>query len=207
MSPFEFEAFPRFTVDDRGRRDRAFRIDTRTCSGRDLVEEFLVCGVRLLSRGWTIGVVARINLDGFDRQIFSSTFTVDLGDCSYELFVAETEMEAEDLVGRVTEAKLEKGAALRCGYDRVNRVFILMGLEYEEHKAKPKRGSRTSTGVPAQSQTSTETPSVCSKEVNAAVASEAFVVNLATMSKPPRSLDNAGVQAAEDFVEQVTRVS
>jgi hypothetical protein len=89
----------------------------------------------------------------------------------------------------------------------VNRVFILMGLEYEEHKAKPKRGSRTSTGVPAQSQTSTETPSVCSKEVNAAVASEAFVVNLATMSKPPRSLDNGGVQAAEDFVEQVTRVS
>jgi hypothetical protein len=147
MSPFEFEAFPRFTVDDRGRRDHAFRIDTRTCSGRDLVEEFLVCGVRLLSRGWTIGVVARIDLDGFDRQIFSSTFTVDLGDCSYELFVAETEMEAKDLVGLVTDAELEKGAALRGGYDRVNRVFILMGLEYEEHKAKPKRGSRTSTGV------------------------------------------------------------
>jgi hypothetical protein len=98
------------------------------------VEEFLACGVQPLSRGWSVGVVTRRDFDGFYKQILS---------------VAETEMEAEDFVGSVTEAEIEKGAALRGGHIHLNCVFSLMGLEYEEHKAKPKRGRKTSTGVPA----------------------------------------------------------
>lgn len=72
MSLFQFEAFPRFVVDEKDRRNRAFRIAVVTCSGRDLVEEFLKCSVRPLSRGWSVGAMTRRDFDGFDKQILRS---------------------------------------------------------------------------------------------------------------------------------------
>jgi hypothetical protein len=77
--------------------------------------------------------------------------------------VVETKKEAEDLVGLVTEHEVEKGIELREGEVRLNRVFSQMGLAYEAHKARPKRKKEDTNGVPAQSQTSTETPSACSE--------------------------------------------
>jgi hypothetical protein len=154
--------------------NHAFRIAAITCSGRYLVEEFLAYGLRPLSRGWSVGAMTHRDFDGFDKQIFGPEFTIDLGERSRELFVVETEMEVEDLVGPVVEAELEKGAALRGGFVRLNRVFSLMGLEYAEHKAKPKMGRETMAGVFAQSQTSTETQSACSGELDATTASEAL---------------------------------
>jgi hypothetical protein len=82
------------------------RITAVTCSVRNLVEEFLACCMRPLSCGWTVGVVAHKDFDGFDRQILSPVFNVDLGGCSCEFLVTETEMEAEDIIGPVTELEL-----------------------------------------------------------------------------------------------------
>lgn len=65
-----------------------------------------------------------------------------------------------------------------------------MGLEYEEHKARPKRGRKTSTGAPAQSHTSTETPSTCSGEIDVGASSKASAVELAVMSGPTESADD-----------------
>jgi hypothetical protein len=70
----------------------------------------------------------------------------------------------EDLVGPVMEVELEKGDALRGGYVRLKRVCSLMSLVYGEQKTLLKRGRKTPTGVPALSQTSTETLSACSEE-------------------------------------------
>lgn len=71
------------------------------------MEEFLSYGVRPLSRGCSVVAMTRRDFDGFDKQILSLEFVVDLGECSHELFVAEMETKEEDLVGSVTEAELE----------------------------------------------------------------------------------------------------
>lgn len=142
ISPFQFEAFPCFAVDGKDRGNRAFNISMVTCSDKDLVEEFLACRVWLLSRRWSVRAVTRRDFDGFNKQILSPAFIVELGDRSHDLFVMETEMEVEDLVGLVTKTKIEKGASLRKGHVRLNHVFSLTGLEYEDHKARPKRGKK-----------------------------------------------------------------
>jgi hypothetical protein len=113
--------------------------------------------VRRLIHGWSVGVMARRDFDGFEGQISSLAFTVELDKRSCELFIAETVMEVEDLVGPVMKAEVEKGAALCGGYVSVNHVFSMMDHEYEKHRAKPKRGRKTPTVVPAQSHMSIET--------------------------------------------------
>lgn len=50
-------------------------------------------------------------------------FAVKLGDRSWDLFVAETEKEVEDLVGPTTEVEIKNGAALRGGHVCLNHVF------------------------------------------------------------------------------------
>jgi hypothetical protein len=50
-------------------------------------------------------------------------FTVDLGDRSWDTFVAETEKGAEELVGSVNEQEIEKGAKLHGGSVCINSVF------------------------------------------------------------------------------------
>lgn len=45
LSSFQFESFPRFAVKEGDRCVWAFRRTAVTCSGRDLVEEYLVCEI------------------------------------------------------------------------------------------------------------------------------------------------------------------
>lgn len=73
---------------------------------------------------------------------------MELRDRSYDLFVMETDRDAEDLVGPVMEAEVEKGAALRRGHVCLNRVFSLMGLEHEEHKDRLRRGNKMPPEAP-----------------------------------------------------------
>jgi hypothetical protein len=96
--------------------------------------------------------------------------------------------------------RVEKGAALCEGVVHLNRVFSLLGLEYAEHKATPKKGRKTLARVSAQSQTLTETTSACSGELDVAIAFDAFVADLIAMSEPP---DDTEARATEDFAKKV----
>lgn len=69
LSPFQFEAFPRFAIAKGDRNNHAFNFAAVACSGRDLVEEYLTCGVWPLGRDWTVGPVARRHFAGFVRYI------------------------------------------------------------------------------------------------------------------------------------------
>lgn len=60
-----------------------------------------------------------------------------------------------------------------------------------------------SAGAPAQSQTSTETPSACSAGPDAG-CSKAFIVELAKTCGPVGSAPDADAKSVEDFVELVT---
>lgn len=79
--------------------------------------------------------IIRRDFTGFDRQILSPAFVVDLGNRSWDTFVVETEKEAEDIVGPVTKHEIEKGVELHGGHVHLNCVFCQIGLVYEEHEA------------------------------------------------------------------------
>jgi hypothetical protein len=77
---FQVEALPRFAVEERDHNDCALGFVDVACSDRDLVEEYLACGVRPLGRGWAMDLVARRHFAGFDRPILSPVFAIELGD-------------------------------------------------------------------------------------------------------------------------------
>jgi hypothetical protein len=97
---FQVEALPRFAVEERDHNDCALGFVDVACSDRDLVEEYLACGVGPLGRGWAVDLV--------DRPILSPVFAIELGDRSRDTFVAETEKEAEEIVGPISEQEIEK---------------------------------------------------------------------------------------------------
>jgi hypothetical protein len=131
MSSFDFEAFLWYVVAERDRDDRAFGFAAVTCSGRDLVEEYLPCVIWQLSRRWSVTPVARRDFDGFLKPILGPAFSVDLGDRSRDVFMVETEKEVEYLVGLVPEHEVENGIKLSGGKVRQNRVFSQMRIMYE----------------------------------------------------------------------------
>jgi hypothetical protein len=49
LSPFQFQAFPHFAVEERDQNDYAFDFVVVACIGQDLVDEYLACGV------WPLG--------------------------------------------------------------------------------------------------------------------------------------------------------
>ena len=51
-------AFPHFEVVEEDQDKGALRYAARLSSGRDLVEEFIACGVWPLARGWDLGEIA-----------------------------------------------------------------------------------------------------------------------------------------------------
>jgi hypothetical protein len=90
LSPFQFEAFPHFAVEERDQNDYSFDFAVVACIGQDLVDEYLACGVLSLGQGWVVGPVARKHFTSFDRQILSPIFTIELRDHSRDIFFAET---------------------------------------------------------------------------------------------------------------------
>lgn len=84
-------------------------------------------------------------------------------------------------------------------------MFSQMGLSYEEHKARPRRGRKTRTRVPTQSQMSTETPSTYSRGVDVGASSEAFAAELVEACESTDSVHDIEAKSAEDFfTERVT---
>lgn len=109
MSLFQFEAFSCFAVEEGDRCDRAFGFAVVACSGRDLVEEYLACGIWPLSQAWTVGPVVHRHFYSFERQVLSPVFTVELGDCSQDIFVAETKKEARNSLALLLSRRLREG--------------------------------------------------------------------------------------------------
>lgn len=83
-------------------------------------------------------------------------------------------------------------------------MFSQMGLSYKEHMARSKRRQKTPEEGPAQSQTSTETPSTCSMGPKAGDCFEAFPVELARTCGLTDSVHDTEAEAAGDFAELVT---
>jgi hypothetical protein len=84
-------------------------------------------------------------------------------------------------------------------------MFSQMGLSYEEHKARPRRGRKRRTRVPTQSQMSTETPSTYSRGVDVGASFEAFAAELAEACESTDSAHDVEAKSAEDFfTERVT---
>jgi hypothetical protein len=50
-------AFPDFEVEEEDQYEGALRYAAHLSSGRDLVEEFIACGVWPLAQGWTLGEI------------------------------------------------------------------------------------------------------------------------------------------------------
>jgi hypothetical protein len=52
-----YVAFPQFEVVEEDQDEVALRYATRLSSGRDLVEEFIACGLWPLAHGWALGEI------------------------------------------------------------------------------------------------------------------------------------------------------
>jgi hypothetical protein len=101
-------------------------------SGRELVEEFISCGVWPLAHDWVLGEVCprRMRTLG-DQLVRSPSFAVDLWGQNPVTFVCEVEAEAARIVGQY----VPKTETLRswdiCGSNvRLNHVFELNRLPY-----------------------------------------------------------------------------
>lgn len=113
LSPFQFESFPRFAIEEGDPYDRAFKHTDIICSGWDLVNKYVAWGIFSLSRGYTMGSVTHRDFEIFERQILSPAFAIKLGKHARDTFVAEIEWEIEELVGLVFEQEIERGVELR----------------------------------------------------------------------------------------------
>lgn len=70
-------------------------------SGRDLVEEFIACGVWPLAHDWEVGEVKLWPMLFLKNQmVLSPTFVVELWGQDATTFVREVEAEAVKIVGK-----------------------------------------------------------------------------------------------------------
>jgi hypothetical protein len=70
-------------------------------NGRDLVEEFIVCGVWPLAHGWDVGVVKLCSMPFLNnRMVLSPAFAIELRRRDAASFVREVEAEAVSIVGK-----------------------------------------------------------------------------------------------------------
>jgi hypothetical protein len=125
-------AFPRFEVAEDDEDEGALRYAARMSSGRDLVEEFIGCGVWLLAHGWVLGEVCPHRMPTLgDQLVQSPSFAVDLRGQNLTAFVREVEAEVARIVGRyVLKTENLRSWDIRGSNVRLNRVFELNRLPY-----------------------------------------------------------------------------
>jgi hypothetical protein len=74
-----YVVFPHFEVAEEDQDEGALRYVARLSSGRDLVEEFIACGVWPLAHGWALGKIAPRRMPTLGGQLVRSmAFAVDL---------------------------------------------------------------------------------------------------------------------------------
>jgi hypothetical protein len=135
--------FPHFEVVEEDQDEGALHYAARLSSGRDLVEEFIACGVWPLAHGWALGKIAPRRIPTLGGQLVRSpTFAVDLRGRDAAAFVREIEAEAIKIVGKYTS----KTETLRswdiCGSNvRLNRVFERDNLPYGPYPEEDSGGT------------------------------------------------------------------
>jgi hypothetical protein len=131
-------------------------------SGRDLVEEFLACGVWPLAHGWVLGkIIPRWMPTLGDKLVRSPAFAVDLRGRDAAAFVREVESEAIKIVRKYArKTEMLRSWDIRSSNVRFNRVFELNNLSYGPYsegdfadigddrgkQAKPRADEGTSKG-------------------------------------------------------------
>jgi hypothetical protein len=127
-----YAAFPHFKVKKGDRDEEALRYAARLGSRRDLVEEFVACGVWPLAHGWVLGEIRPCRMPTLgDKMVRSLAFVVDLRGRDAIAFVREVESEAIKIVGNyVPKTEMIKSWDIRGSNVRLNRVFELNSLPY-----------------------------------------------------------------------------
>jgi hypothetical protein len=151
-----------------------------------------------------VGPVTRRYFEGFERQILSPAFAIELGEHARDTFVAKIDKEAEEVVDPISEQDIERGDELHGGRAHLNRAFSQMGLSYRCHMVRPKRQQKTLTRGPAQSQTSMETPSTCFGWCWHGECSKVFAADLVETCDLVGSAHDDMAQTVEDSADLVT---
>jgi hypothetical protein len=104
-------------------------------SGRDLVEEFIACGVWPLAHGWALGEITPRRMPTLGGQLVRSpAFVVDLRGRNAAAFVREVEAEAVKIIGKyASRTKTLRSWDIHGSNFRLNRVFELNNLPYDSY--------------------------------------------------------------------------
>jgi hypothetical protein len=124
-----YDVFPQFKVAKWDQDEQAFRYAACISSGRDLVEEFVACGVWPLAHGWALGEIVPRRMPSLGNKLVRSpAFAVYLRGRDAAAFVREVESEAIKIVGNYApKAEMLRSWDIRV---RFNRVFELNSLPY-----------------------------------------------------------------------------
>jgi hypothetical protein len=124
--------FPHFEVVEEDQDEGALHYAARLSSGRDLVEEFIACGVWPLAHGWALGKIAPRRIPTLGGQLVRSlAFVVDLCGRDAAAFVREVEAEAIKIVGKYAlKTETLRSWDIRGSNIKLNRVFELNNLPY-----------------------------------------------------------------------------
>jgi hypothetical protein len=127
-----YVAFPPFEVAEGDSDEEALRGAARMSSGRDLVEEFIGCGVWPLAHGWALGEVCPRQMPSLgDQLVRSPAFAQDLRGRDPAAFVREAEDWAVRIMGHyVPRTEALRSWDIRGSNVRLNRVFELNRLPY-----------------------------------------------------------------------------
>jgi hypothetical protein len=93
--------FPHFKVKKGDRNEEALRYAAQLSSSRDLVVEFVACGMWPLAYGWDLGEVRPRRMPTLgDKTVRSPGFAINLWGQDAAAFVREVESEAFKIVGK-----------------------------------------------------------------------------------------------------------
>jgi hypothetical protein len=114
------------------KNEEALHDAARLSSGRDLVEEFVVCIVWPLAHGWGLGEVRlRPMLSFGDQMVWSPAFAIDLQGRDLAAFIREVESEAIKIVGKyVLKMVMLRSWDILGSNVTLNRDFELNSLRY-----------------------------------------------------------------------------
>jgi hypothetical protein len=127
-----YVVFRHFEVAEEDQDEGTLRYAARLSSGRDLVEEFISCGVWPLAHGWALGEIAPRRMPILGGQLVRSpAFAVDLRWRDVAAFVCEVEAEAVKIVGKYAPKTVTlRSWDIRGSNVSLNRVFELNNLPY-----------------------------------------------------------------------------
>jgi hypothetical protein len=195
-----YVAFPQFKVKKGGRNEETLRYTAQLSSGRDLVEEFVACGVWPLAHGWDMGDVRPRPMPTLGDQIVRSpAFTTNLWGRDAAAFVREVEPEAIKIVGKyVLKTEMLRSWNI-CGSNvRLNRVFELNSFPYSPYL----EGDSVDAGDDRGKQVKTRSEEGTSKGKPMIVATRKRKIDLQGTED-----ENMGPKASRLFVEEMTGTS